>query len=168
MIAFGVSYILYHISGSYHVQKASQKLNKELLEEQKRIAVAGNPSQADGAEFTAEEITGWLRRASQYYSTFNPNSEKFVEAREREIEKGLAQGADKAKEVGSIAKDCAEELEKEVAPRNAAQNVMSGLMTGRVGWLIIMKHLLRIEEAVEGKEFVEKRRQRVAKGIIDE
>jgi hypothetical protein len=41
-------------------------------------------------------------------------------------------------------------------------------MTGRIGWGIVMKHLLRIEEAVEGKEYVEKRRQRAAKGIIDE
>jgi hypothetical protein len=168
MLAFGVSYTLYHFSGSYHVQKANQKINKELSLEQQRIAAAADPATPDYAELTAEEITGWLRRASQYYSTFHPSSEKFVEARDKEIEKGLAQGPEKAKEVESIAKDCAVELEKEVGIRNAAQNAMSGLMTGRTGWYIIMKHLMRIEEAVEGKEYVEKRRQRASKGIIDE
>jgi hypothetical protein len=168
MIAFGVSYGLYHFSGSYHVQKASQRLNKELSKEQKRIADISDPTRPDDGPLTAEEVTGWLRRASQYYSTFHPSSEKFVEARDREIQKGLTQGVEKVKEVESIAKDCAIELEKEVAPRNAGQNAISGLLTGRTGWLIIMKHLGRIEEAVEGKDFVEKRRQRVAKGIIDD
>jgi hypothetical protein len=168
MVAFGISYTLYHFSGSYHVQKASQKLNQELGKEQKRIAVAADPSTPDDADLTAEEVTDWLRRATRYYSTFHPSSEKFVQARDREIEKGLSQGAKKVKEVESIAKDCAVELEKEVGPRNAAQNVLSGLVTGRTGWYIIMKHLGRIEEVVEGKEFVEKRRQRAAKGIIDD
>lgn len=168
MIAFGISYMAYHFSGSYHVQKASQKLNKDLNKEQQRIAAAADASKPDDPDLTAEEVTSWLRRASRYYSTFHPSSEKFVEARDREIEKGLAQGAAKVKEVEGIAKDCAVELEKEVGPRNAAQNVLSGLVTGRKGWYIIMKHLGRIEEAVEGKDFVEKRRQRAAKGIVDE
>jgi hypothetical protein len=168
MIAFGVSYTIYHFSGSYHVQKASQNLNKALSQEQQRIAAAADPSKLGDTELTADEVIGWLRRASLYYSTFHPNSEKFVEARHQEIEKGLAQGPATAREVENIAKDCALELEKEVGTRNAAQNAISGLMTARTGWYIIMTHLLRIEEAVEGKEYVEKRRQRAAKGIIDE
>jgi len=168
MVAFGCSYTLYHFSGSYHVQKASQKLNQDISREQQRIAVATEASSADSSEFSAEEVTNWLRRASRYYSTFHPSSDKFVEARDREIQKGMSQGAGKVKEVEAIAKECAVELEKEVGPRNAAQNALSGLVTGRKGFYIIMKHLGRIEEAVEGKEFVEKRRQRAAKGIIDE
>jgi hypothetical protein len=168
MVAFGVSYALYHFSGSYHVQKASQRVNRELSQEQQRIAMAVDLSRPDDADLTADEVTGWLRRASQYYSTFHPSSDRFVDARDKEIEKGLATGPHTAKQVESIAKDCAVELEKEVGARNAAQNAVSGLMTGRIGWGIVMKHLLRIEEAVEGKEYVEKRRQRAAKGIIDE
>ncbi|KIW05455.1 uncharacterized protein PV09_03344 [Verruconis gallopava] len=168
MVAFGLSYTLYHFSGSYHVQKASQKLNKELSEKQKRIAAAADALNPDDDGITVQEVTTWLRRASQYYSTFHPSSDRFVEARDREIVKGLSQGAEKAKEIERIAKDCASELEKEVGPRNAAQNIISGLVTGRTGWYIIMKHLGRIEEAVEGKEYAEKRRQRAAKGILDE
>ena len=168
MVAFGCSYTLYHFSGSYHVQKASQRLNQDLSREQQRIATAADDSTPEASELTADEVTSWLRRASRYYSTFHPSSENFVEARDREIQKGMSQGAAKVKEVESIAKDCAVELEKEVGPRNAAQNALSGLVTGRTGWYIIMKHLGRIEEVVEGKEFVERRRQRAAKGIIDE
>jgi hypothetical protein len=168
MIAFGLSYTAYHISGSYHVQKASQKMNKDLSLQQQRIAASIDASTPEGSDVTAEEVTSWLRKASHYYATFHPSSGDFVQARDREITKGLSQGAEKVKEVESIAKDCAVELEKEVGPRNAAQNVMSGLVTGRKGWYIMMKHLGRVEEAVEGKEFVEKRRQRAAKGIIDD
>jgi hypothetical protein len=168
MVAFGTSYVVYHFSGSYYIQKASQKTNQDLTHQQKRIVASRDPLKADTSDLTAEEVTGWLRRASQYYSTFHPSSDAFVEARDKEIQKGMAQGAGKIKEVESIAKDCAVELEKEVGPRNAGSNAFSGLVTGRTGWYIIMKHLGRIEEVVEGKDFVEKRRQRAAKGIIDE
>lgn len=148
------------------MQKASQRINKSLSKEQKRIAAAADPSIPEEAEITPQEIAGWLQNVSVYYGSYQPNSEAFVAARAKEIDKGLVEG--KAKEVESIGKDCAVELQKEVGEGNFYQNVMSGLMSGRIGWNIVMKHLVRIEEAVEGKEFAENRRKRASKGIIDE
>ena len=62
----------------------------------------------------------------------------------------------------------AEELEKKIKPPDMAKNMLSGLNTGKQGFMIVMKHLQRIEEAVEGKEQAESRRRRILKGAAEE
>ncbi|KAF2436021.1 hypothetical protein EJ08DRAFT_645047 [Tothia fuscella] len=157
MIAFSLSYGIYHFSGSSHVRKASEKERALLEAERKRILglpysqLVLRKERVRSEEVGVGELLDWLRRVAGFYTQFMPNSDVYVNARWKDVERATGEGGrERQEQTVGIVRECAEELERE-RPNGLTELV--GWYTGRMGWEVVRKYVDRVADlGKEGEE----------------